>query len=225
MSLVFVFAVVHIGRQAFVIERFFYRILLRIVFKGIIMPDKASVFIDGGYFAKVREHLGIYNVNFAGFSDLLCGTMERHFTFYYDAPPFQSNPPTPTERQRKAGFDRFVYSLRSNPRFQVRLGKLSRFIQNCNSCGHSSTIYKQKRVDNLLTVDLTRAIWKDHISKAILVTGDSDFVPAVDEANRAQILTHVYFLRSPHTTIHDELYMACSERTEITRGLLEQARL
>lgn len=189
------------------------------------MPDKASVFIDGGYFAKVRQQLGIYDVSFVNFSDLLCGSMERHFTFYYDAPPFQSNPPTTDERTRKSRFDRFVYSLRSNPRFQVRLGKLSRINQNCANCGHTSTIYKQKRVDNLLTVDLTRAIWKDQISKAILVTGDSDFVPAVEEANRAQILTHVYFLRSPQTTIHDELYMACSERTEITRDLLEQARL
>jgi|GEM_PF-3888112 len=52
------------------------------------------------------------------------------------------------------------------------------------------TKYKQKRVDNLLTVDLTRAIWKDNISEAILIIGDSDFVPAVEEANRAQILTH-----------------------------------
>lgn len=189
------------------------------------MTDKADVFIDGGYFAKVREQLGVYNVNFATFSDLLCGSMERLFTFYYDAPPFQSNPPTSVEREKKANYDKFVYSLRKYPRFQVRLGKLSRINKKCANCGHSSTLYKQKRVDNLLTVDFTRAIWKDHISKAILVTGDSDFVPAVDEANRAQILTHVWYLKSPRTTIHDELFMACSERSEITRDLLEKARM
>jgi len=79
-------------------------------------------------------------------------------------------------------------------------------------------------VDNLLTVDLTRAIWKDNIRKAILVTGDSDFVPAVEEANRAQILTHVYYLKAGNTGIHDELYMACSERTQLTKELLEKAK-
>jgi uncharacterized LabA/DUF88 family protein len=187
------------------------------------MTDRADVFIDGGYFAKVRENLGAYDVNFCVFSDLLCGNLERLFTFYYDCPPFQSNPPTAEEKSKKANFDRFEYSLKSYPRFQVRLGKLSRFNSTCEKCGHNVTVHRQKRVDNLLTVDLTRAIWKDNIHKAILVTGDSDFVPAVEEANRAQILTHVYYLESKNTTIHDELYMACSERTEITKELLQKA--
>jgi len=223
----FVLAVVQFGRQALVlvVDIFLYYVFVMFEVRGLIMPDKAEVFIDGGYFVKVREHFGIYKVNLAIFSDLLCDQMERHFTFYYDAPPFQSNPPSEEERRKKAGFDRFIYSLREHPRFQVRLGKLGRTVSTCSNCGNTTPVYKQKRVDNLLTVDLTRAIWKDQISKAILVTGDSDFVPAVEEANRAHILTHVYFLRSPHTAIHDELYMACSDRTEITRNLLEQARL
>jgi uncharacterized LabA/DUF88 family protein len=65
---------------------------------------------------------------------------------------------------------------------------------------------------------------EDNIHEAILVTGDSDFVPAVDEANRAQIITHVYYLNSKDTTIHDELYMACSARDEITKEMLEKAK-
>ena len=149
---------------------------------------------------------------------------ERLLTFYYDAPPFQSAIPTADEKTRKARFDQFEYSLKLNPRFIPRMGKLSRVDTVCRACGDKVTKYKQKRVDNLLTVDLTRAIWKDNIQEAILVTGDSDFVPAVDEAARAQIITHVYYLRQGDTTIHDELYLACSERTEITKELLEKAR-
>jgi uncharacterized LabA/DUF88 family protein len=193
---------------------------------GEIMADKAAVFIDGGYFAKVRIALGVYDVDFCKFSDLLCSLSgkERLFTFYYDAPPFQSAIPTADEKARKARFDTFEYSLRRNPRFIPRLGKLSRVDTVCKKCGDRVTKYRQKRVDNLLTVDLTRAIWKDNIHEAILVTGDSDFVPAVEEASRAQIIAHVYYLRQGDTTIHDELYMACSERTEITKDLLEKAR-
>jgi uncharacterized LabA/DUF88 family protein len=190
------------------------------------MEDKAAVFIDGGYFAKVREALDVYDVDFCKFSDLLCSLSNktRLFTFYYDAPPFQSAIPTEDEKSRKARFDTFEYSLRRNPRFIPRMGRLSRIDSVCKNCGDTVTKYKQKRVDNLLTVDLTRAIWKDNIQEAILVTGDSDFVPAVDEANRAQIVTHIYYCRQGDTNIHDELYMACSERTEITKELLEKAR-
>lgn len=189
------------------------------------MKDKAAVFIDGGYFAKVREQLDIYRVDFAKFSDILCGELERVWTFYYDCPPHQSSVPTPEEKRKVAEFDKFTYALERNSRFRVRLGKLSRRDNVCEDCGHIKTEYKQKRVDNLLTVDLTRAIWKEGIYKAILVTGDSDFVPAVGEANRAQVLTHIYYLNSEKTRIHDELYNACSDRTEITKELLEKARL
>jgi len=189
------------------------------------MKDKAAVFIDGGYFSKVREQLGVYNVHFARFSDLLCSDLERVWTFYYDCPPYQSGIPTYEEKERMAGFDKFKYSLERQPRFQVRLGKLSRGEIVCKKCGYKEREYKQKRVDNLLTVDMTRAVWKDQIYKAILITGDSDFVRAVEEANRAQVLTHVYYFVSGKTGIHDELYKVCSERTEITKELLEKARM
>lgn len=191
------------------------------------MTDKAAVFIDGGCFAKIREHFNVYRVDFEKFSDILCddNNVERFLTFYYDCPPFVGNPPSQEEKTKEAKFDRFIYSLNRLARFQIRLGKLGRHDLICEKCGHTKTKYGQKRVDNLLTVDMTRAIWKDRIYKAILVTGDSDFVPAVEEANRAQVLTHVYYLNSSNTRIHDELYNACSERTEITNDLLERAKL
>ena len=83
------------------------------------MPDKAAVFIDGGYFAKVRQNLDVYDVDFCKFSDLLCGNYERLFTFYYDAPPFQSAIPTQAEKMKKASFDKFIYSLFLNSNFEV----------------------------------------------------------------------------------------------------------
>jgi uncharacterized LabA/DUF88 family protein len=190
------------------------------------MTDKAAVFIDGGYFKKVTQELvGPLKVDIAKFSDLLCGNLERVWTFYYDCPPFQSDPPTEDEKRRKAGFDKFAYRLEENPRFRVRLGKLSRRDEVCSQCGFTRPAYKQKRVDNLITVDITRTVWKEQVYKIFLVTGDSDFVPAVEEANRAQVLTHIYYLKSAGSDIHDELYIACSERTMITKELLEKARL
>lgn len=135
-----------------------------------------------------------------------------------------SSNPTPEEKNKKSDFDKFVYSLQMSPRLQVRLGKLGRRDNICEKCGNIKVEYKQKRVDNLLTVDMTRAVWKEKIFKAILVTGDSDFVPAVEEANRAQVLTHVFYLNVGNIKIHDELYRICTERTEITKSLLEKAK-
>lgn len=195
--------------------------------------DRAAVFIDGGYLDKVLEYFGRPRIDYAAFSDILCGNLERYKTFYYHAPPYQGNPPTDEEKQKVGSFDRFIYNLNNLPRFQIRLGKLSCFTKKCKKCGDTQKDFEQKRVDNLLTVDTTRMIWKDQIFKAILVTGDSDFVPVVEEANNANVLVHVFYHKSPkpndpkynkdlpQTSIHDELYGLCDERTQITEKMLK----
>jgi len=97
----------------------------------------------------------------------------------------------------------------------VRLGKLI--------CIPSSGDYVQKRVDVLLSVDLVRMSWDHQIEKAILVTGDSDFVPAIQAAKDAGVLTVLYYSRAhPKVSALDELLYACDERIEITQDLIDQ---
>jgi len=64
--------------------------------------------------------------------------------------------------------------------------------------------------------------WGKQIEKAILVTGDSDFVPAIYAAKDAGVVTHLYYLKS---NVHDELLLACDERTEIDRRLIDASRI
>lgn len=41
------------------------------------MPDRAAVFIDGGYFDKAIDALGRLRVDYEKFSDKLCRGIER----------------------------------------------------------------------------------------------------------------------------------------------------
>ncbi|MFQ6052342.1 MAG: NYN domain-containing protein [Candidatus Hydrothermarchaeota archaeon] len=149
--------------------------------------DKAAVFIDGGYFSYVLKAFGEPKIDFEAFSNKLCenANAERFRTYYYDCMPYQSSPPTEEEKERYSRMDRFIISLKKLPRFEVRLGKLGRITR------FGQVEFIQKRVDNLLTVDLVRLSWTGKIHKAILVTGDSDFVPVVEEAKNAGVLTQV----------------------------------
>jgi len=175
--------------------------------------DKAAVFIDGGYLARVleKEFNGI-KIDFGAFSNKICKDVERLKTYYYYCMPYQSNPPTEEERKRYATADRFMHALKRLPRFEVRLGKLV----------YRDGEFTQKRVDVLLAVDLVRMSWDKQINRAILVTGDSDFVPPVLAANEAGVLTILYY--SPNSC-HDELLETCGDKIKITDKLLHSVML
>lgn len=171
------------------------------------------MFIDGGYLARVleKEFNGI-KIDFEAFSNKICKDVERLKTYYYYCMPYQSNPPTEEERKRYAAADRFMHALKRLPRFEVRLGKLV----------YRDGEFTQKRVDVLLAVDLVRMSWDKQINRAILVTGDSDFVPPVKAANDAGVLTILYY--SPNSC-HDELLETCGDKIKITDKLLNSVIL
>lgn len=175
--------------------------------------DKVVVFIDGGYLAKVlKDMFGEPRIDFLALSEKLCTGAERLRTYFYYCMPYQSSPPTDEERERYAAADRFIYSLKKLPRFEIRLGKL----------GYHGGEFVQKRIDVLLTVDLVRMGWGRQIDRAILITGDSDFVPAIQTAKDAGVLVQLYYAPS---FVHDELLQACDDRFKITKELIDSIKL
>ena len=176
----------------------------------IFLSDRAAVFIDGAYLTKILDvDFGKPKIDLAGFSDILCGNYERLRTYYYNCMPYQSCPPTEDERRRFASMDKFVYTLRKLPRFEVKLGRL----------GCVGGEFIQKRVDIALAVDLVRLSCGRMIQKAVIVTGDSDFLPAIEAAKEAGVLVTLYYSQS---SIHDELLSAVDESAVIGQNLISR---
>lgn len=174
------------------------------------MADRAAVFIDGAYLTKILDvDFGKPKIDLAGFSDILCGNYERLRTYYYNCMPYQSCPATEDERRRFAAMDKFVYTLRKLPRFEVKLGRL----------GCVGGEFIQKRVDIALAVDLVRLSCGRMIGKAVIVTGDSDFLPAIEAAKEAGVLVTLYYSQS---SIHDELLSAVDESAVIDQNLISR---
>ena len=175
--------------------------------------DKAIVFVDAGYFSKLLTAFGRPKIDFAKFSDLLCqrASSERLRTLYYDSMPYQSSNPSDIDKNRYASKRKFVSRLNKLPRFEVRLGKLQRI----------GDAFRQKGVDTLLAIDLTRYAWRGVIQKAIVIAGDRDFVPAIKEARFAGVIVQIYYSRAESTFLSDELLEASDEQFEINKELLD----
>lgn len=178
--------------------------------------DRAAIFIDAGYFSKLLRDNNRPKIDYQKLSDMLCERVkaERFRTYYYDCMPYQSNPPTSEERERYSSMDRFIHHLKRLDRFEIRLGRLQ-FIDGG---------FKQKGVDVLLSIDVTKLSWRGTIQKAILITGDSDFVPAVKEAKEAGVIVSGCYGQTKSTFIHDELYNLCDDRICLDKKFLDTCK-
>lgn len=180
----------------------------------VFLNGRAVVLIDGGYLNKLLlAVLPGRRIDYEKFSDLVCGDCERLRTYYYNCMPYQSSPPTEIEKQKYANMSKFLHRLEQLSRFQIKLGRLQKYYNE-----RGEVDFRQKRMDVLLAVDLAQLSWTRNIGTAILIAGDSDFVPAIQTAKDAGVLVKLYY---SDFSVHDELLTAADDKILITRQILE----
>jgi len=182
-----------------------------------------AVFIDGAYLEKVfRYDHGGARIHFGRLVAAMVQSDELLRAYYYHCLPYQSNPPTPEEKERYAARHRFFTALRNIPRFEVRLGKLA--FRGLDKDG--DPMFQQKRVDLMLGVDMALLAGKHRIAKVVLVSGDSDFTPAVEAVKNEGVLTTVWHgSLAREVRPSAELLQACDERRELTTQVIRSVLL
>ncbi len=179
-----------------------------------MIGTRVAIFIDGAYLSYVgKKDLCLPNIHLGKLAEALAGNMDLLRTHYYNCLPYQSNPPTQEESVRFSKASSFFHNLKQLPRFDVRYGKLE--YRGINKVDNRP-IFEQKRVDISLGVDLVLLSAKRMISHAILITGDSDFLPAVEVARKEGVFVHLYH-GSGECAPHRELWENCDERTVLTK--------
>lgn len=163
---------------------------------------RAAIFIDGAYVLSSLKQINLAP-DYKEVADFLLRPLRRSVPldlmrcyFYYSA-PWMSPEPTETEKRRMEEHNALMQEIKSIERWAVRLGKLHRRWD-----GHKET-FEQKRVDVLLSVDMVRHTAAGHIQHAILVAGDSDFIPAVEAAKESGATVSLWC--GDDNTVHKDL--------------------
>lgn len=177
---------------------------------------QTAIFVDGGYFDRVSRDCGSPRIDFGKLATELARPDDLLRTYYYHCLPYMSPVPTPEEEERFAGKQRFFSALNRLNRFEVREGKLEYRGTDRES---SRPIFEQKRVDIFLGVDLVLLAVKQRIHRAILITGDSDFLPAIRAAKNEGVVVHLFHGTGPQQP-HRDLWEEVDDRTVITPDLL-----
>lgn len=163
-----------------------------------------------------KNFFGEKRIDFSKLSDKLAGSDYRLRTYYYFCMPYQSSPPTEEERKRYENTRRFLASLEALPRFEIRYGKLARRVDD------RGQRFEQKGVDVLLSVDLVRMSFDHQIDVAVLLTGDSDFIPAIRAAKEAGVVVRLYYVPG---NCGDDLITTCDESCMVDQDFIDQVLL
>ncbi len=175
---------------------------------------RIAIFIDAAYLQRtLKNEFTSARIDFEKLVKEMAGGREILRSYYYDCEPYQSNPPTTEEKERFGRVQRFHYALDKIPRFQVRLGKLA--FRGLDENGKS--IFQQKRVDIQMGVDLVLLAAKHQISDAVILAGDSDFLPAIGAAKPEGVVIHLFHGNRPHA----DLVAKCDERTIIYQDFID----
>ncbi len=147
---------------------------------------------------------------------------ELHRIYYYDAEPMGGTKPKPLTGS-KGNWELYDFSatdlyksnmalldeLKKKPYFAIRLGAVS-FRgwlvkpQKLRAGGNQTVLsvksddlipnIQQKGVDMRISLDISALTLKEHVDVIVLVTGDSDFIPALKFARREGKQTFLYSL-------------------------------
>ncbi|MDD4353370.1 MAG: NYN domain-containing protein [Candidatus Nanoarchaeia archaeon] len=187
------------------------------------MAQKTLIFIESNYlyllskFFNTKIDLFKFSYNLAKNEN-----MEIKTVYYYTSPPFQNNPPTLEESKRKSGYDSFINKIKKS-NIIIREGRC----QNIEG-------YREKGVDTLFTIDLMNILInnlkeKDKITKVILFTCDTDFVPVIERIKQEGIIVILYyysdFKRKSKFSMSNHILNVCNKKVLITQNFLKKSEI
>ncbi len=176
--------------------------------------EKCAIFIDGGYLNRIlKSNFRSPNIDLLKLCNKIADDTNttRLRTYYYHCLPYTKEGDV-ENAERRSKMQSFLTKIKRLPRFEVKLGRLQ--------CIGGE--FKQKMVDVLMSLDIVDMCFERQIDHAILIAGDSDFVPAIQRARDTGTIIHLYYHPG---TVHIQLLDVIDELHEINGDFLEQCIL
>ncbi len=180
---------------------------------------KTALLIDGGYLLASAQKAGkVYdNLFIESFSRLCSAPPEYLFRiFYYDAPQFRGSKPLPVSGNLTnfQSSDQWLKDLAKLERFAVRRGTIGFRGWKPKNIPISATaltdadfvpVFEQKGVDMRIGLDIAEFSEKRTLERILMVSGDTDMVPALKRARKAGLEVGLIQMPKPTFGLHEEL--------------------
>ncbi len=87
----------------------------------------------------------------------------------------------------------FFQANRENPKFQLILGNYLRKEIKCFNCGNIIRTFEEKESDVRIATQIVADMYKGNCDISIVVSADSDMIPAIELAREARHTVFIYF--------------------------------
>lgn len=103
---------------------------------------------------------------------------------------FSARQSNPVKHQNQSAF---FQANKENPKFQLILGTFLKKPHTCYSCGHTTYTYEEKETDVRIATQIVADAYEKNCEVAIVVSADSDMIPAVELAKGVDSKVFIYF--------------------------------
>jgi uncharacterized LabA/DUF88 family protein len=180
---------------------------------------KTALLIDGGFIrACAQKARKTYNNQFIEDFSKLCSVPPEYLfrIFYYDAAQFKGTKKLPVSGNNTTfqSSDQWLKDLAKLEKFAVRRGTVGFRGWRPKSIPISNTtltdadfapVFEQKGVDMRIGLDIAEFAEKKTVERIVVVSGDTDMVPALKRARKAGLEVGVVQLPAPAINLHDDL--------------------
>lgn len=179
--------------------------------------ERTACFIDGGYFQSVLKYFGEPRIDFQKLTGRMKDDGRLLRAYYYNCRCLISENPTEEELEHQNGQERFFHKLQTFPQFECKFGTLE---LRSREGGLLKPV--QKQVDVMMALDIAKLSWKHLITKASIISGDSDLIPAIQSAKDEGVVVELFYL---YGTAGHEILQTVDIATEITSDWIEEVKL
>ena len=180
---------------------------------------KTVVLIDGGYLRACARYAGKnYDNLFIEKFSKLCAVGNEYLmrVMYYDSPQFRGKVQLPVSGKQTTfqASDQWLRDLAKLERFAVRKGtigfrgwkpKAIPIAGVALTDADFSPVFEQKGVDMRVGLDIATISDRKTAERIVLVSGDTDMIPAMKHARKAGVEVALVQLPTPTNTLHDNL--------------------
>ncbi len=99
----------------------------------------------------------------------------------------------PTDMGKSKRQDAFFQANNENPKFKLILGKYLKKTIKCFNCQYTIQTYEEKESDVRFATQIVADAYQDNCDIAIIVSADSDMIPAIELAKEAHVKVFIYF--------------------------------
>lgn len=183
-------------------------------------PIPTAILVDNMYLLNAAKVFGVEQTDPRKYPEVFLRDQppEEHYrTFIFDALPFV--PERGANRWQIEQYRRklaYLKAIEYYERIAVELGEVRPKHTHCFRCGANFNVAVQKLVDVKISVRLVSLAWSGVVRKIVLVSGDSDLLPAVEAVKDSPTTVRLAYVEEQDVQTSQALIRACPEKQKLT---------